>query len=98
MAKQGENAAQAIFHTADEARATKPTNKWKLWMVLKDGKERFCWAGGKDHAMRVIAMADGYTARCLDTKPVNPAMVSGMLATLSAEDRAVILAQFSKKK
>jgi hypothetical protein len=98
---QEANTAKTIFATAEEARVAKPAGreKWKLWAVsAKGGAARYLWAGGRDHAFRAAAAADGYTGRCIESKPVNPTAVSGMLASLSEDDRNAILAQFGAKK
>jgi hypothetical protein len=102
MAKQEQVEKSGVtFPSVEEARAAKPEKhaKWKLWSVTcPDGQSCYVWADGIGHALRQVAIKDGYSTTCLDRKPVNPALVSGMLAALSAEDRAAILAQYVGKK
>jgi hypothetical protein len=100
-AEQGTVEGRAIFATVDEARAGKPAKraKWKLWAVAgPTGGERYLWADGVSHALKQVAGADGYSARCLDRKPMNPAAVSGILASLSPEERANVLAPYLTTK
>ncbi len=91
-------AGATFFPSADEARsAGKPEKhpKWKLWQVTDPkGGVRFLWADGLGHALRLISQADGYSALSLDRKPANPALVAGMLAALSPDDRTALLAQY----
>jgi hypothetical protein len=91
----------AGFGTVEEARAAKPDKhpKWKVWKVVNAaGQERYLWADGLNHALKQVALADGYAARCLDRKPMNPGLVAGVLAALTAEERATILAPYLAKK
>jgi hypothetical protein len=96
----GTAAQPGIYNTAEEARtAGKPEGraKWKLWQVdRKDAATRFTWADCSATAFRLVAQADGYSARCLDGKPANPALVSGLLASLTEADRNALLAQYLK--
>jgi hypothetical protein len=97
MAKQDENGQVGLFGTVEEARAAKPQKhpKWKVWRIGNpNGGERFVWADGIGHALRQAAIADGYSAVCLDRKPPNKEAVAGLLAALSAEDRAALLAPY----
>jgi hypothetical protein len=101
MAKQTveQNGSTGIFTTVEEARAAKPEKhaKWKVWKVTgPNGGERFVWGDGLGHALRQIALADGYKAANLDSKPANPQMVAGLLAALTESDRAALIAQYVK--
>jgi hypothetical protein len=103
MAKHDDNGTtdRAVFGTVEEARAAKPERhpKWKVWRVAgPNGGERYVWADGLGHALRQVALADGYSALCLDRKPVSKEAVAGMLAALSAEDRAALLTQYVGSK
>src|SRR5262249_39092145 len=105
MAKQDETAGtngqadvRTVFGTVEEARAAKPEKhpKWKVWRVVgPNGGARFVWSDGIGHALRQVAQADRYAATCLDRKPVNKQAVAGMLAALSPEERAALLAQYA---
>jgi hypothetical protein len=100
MAKQEQTAvgtAVVVFDSEEDARGAKPEKhpKWKVWEVSgPNGQPRYVWADGIGHALRQVATADGYTARCLDRKPMNPALVAGVLAALSPEERAAVLAPY----
>jgi hypothetical protein len=86
-----------VHLTEDEARKDKPAkkDKWKLWTVTSTGKPaRFVWADGIGHALKQVAQADGYTARCLDGKPVTKEAVAGLLAAMSPQERDALLAQY----
>jgi hypothetical protein len=89
-------AAPVIYADVDEARENKPDGRprWKLWSITHKGATRFVHAAGLDHALRLISQGDGYVARCLDRKPVNPVMLTGMLAAMGEAERNAILAQF----
>jgi hypothetical protein len=97
MAKQEQTNQVVVFGTVEEARAAKPADrpKWRLWRVVSPaGQERYLWADGIGHALKQIAQADGYQAVNLDSKPMNPAAVAGILAAMSPEDRAILIAQY----
>jgi hypothetical protein len=92
----GQNGRTTVFGTAEEARAAKPEKhpKWKVWKVAgPNGAERYLWADGVGHALRQIALADGYAAACLD-KQVNKATLAAGLAALTPEERAILIAQY----
>jgi hypothetical protein len=99
MAQQSEQVGN-VFGNPEEARQAKPEAKpkWQLWQVTKAGQTRYCWCSGRDHAFRLVAQADGYLAKNCDAKPVNPVMLTGMLASLSDDQRNAILAQFQPAK
>jgi hypothetical protein len=90
---------ETVFDTAEEARANRPEEKhpkWRLWAVQgPDGATRYAWAPGADAAFKFVCGAAGWKAQCLDRKPANPAMVAGLLASLTPEDRAALLAQYA---
>jgi hypothetical protein len=86
-----------VHLTEQDARKDKPAKKekWKVWTVPCPGKPaRFVWADGIGHAIKQVAVADGYTARCLDGKPVTKEAVAGLLAAMSPQERDALLAQY----
>jgi hypothetical protein len=96
-ATKADKTSSKVHLTEAEARKDKPAKKekWKLWTVPCPGKPaRFVWADGIGHAIKQVAQADGYSARCLDGKPVNKEAVAGLLAAMSHQERDALLAQY----
>src|SRR5947209_5254489 len=88
-------AAKGAFPTVEAAQQSKPSNKWRLYRVTApDGTACFTWAGGTGSAIINVAKAHGYKAGSLERTPSKD-RVAGMLAQLSPEDRAVLVAQFA---
>jgi hypothetical protein len=99
MSQQEQNGtpAPAVFTTAEQARAAQPKDhpKWKIWKIVSpQGTERYVWGDGSNHVLRQVALVDGYQAANLDAKPANPALLSGMLASLSEGERMALLAPY----
>jgi hypothetical protein len=85
-----------VYATLDDIKATKaPKAKWAIWMVMAPGKPtRWVWADSMSHALKIVAVEDGYSAKALDSKPVDKATVGSMLARLTDEERAALIMQY----
>jgi hypothetical protein len=88
------------YATAEEATKNRPARRasWKLYPVTDPkGVTRFVWAGYRDTAVKWVAEADGYSVGD-PGETATKEKVAGLLASLSAEDRAALLAQFGGKR
>jgi hypothetical protein len=86
-----------LYDTLEAAKAAgRPADfaGWKLF-ELRDaqGQVRYTWAPGRSDVMVRAARAAGYVANELG-KAATPAKAAAMLAALSPEDRAALIAQY----
>jgi hypothetical protein len=96
MANGNDNGSGKVYGTLADIQATKPPkDKWAIWTVMVAGKPtRWTWADSMSHALKIVAMVDGYSARQHNSKPVSKESVGTMLASLSDEDRAALIMQY----
>jgi hypothetical protein len=87
-------ASKGPFGTVEEARAAKPAGgNRKLYAVTTpEGKVWWTWADGVGSALIHYCRGRGYTVT-LHEKAATKERVAGMIAQLTAEDRAALLAQ-----
>jgi hypothetical protein len=86
-----------VYPSLAEAQKNRPEGKesWTLFQVTDPtGRHRWTWANYYSTALWQVAVdADGYTIISVDELPTK-SEVKGMLAALSPEDRAVLIAEF----
>jgi hypothetical protein len=96
-------AHRKVYKTEDEAKAVKPpSDKFRIFKVTKgegDSKETvgYTWASNVEGAIVIAARAAGYSAAVSDPKaagPLTKEKVSGFLAAMSDEDRAILIRQY----
>jgi hypothetical protein len=87
--------SQGPFATLEAANAAKPAgDKRRLFVVTgPDGKPHYTWADGTGSALIHVARGLGYRAARHDQAPTRE-RVAGMLAQLSPEDQALLIARF----
>ncbi len=83
------------FGSIEQANAGKPSNKYaRLFRVAApDGSVSFVWAGGTNEAVGVAAKAANWSAAQVG-KEASKEKVGNLLAQLSPEDRAILIAQY----
>jgi hypothetical protein len=84
------------FSTPEEAQAFKPESEhFKLYQVTDpQGTVRYTWANGNNSALANVVLAAGWSFSVLGT--VSKDKVAGMLAQLTPEERAALLAQYQE--
>jgi hypothetical protein len=94
-----DQASRKPFDSVEAAQAAKPqSEKLRMYRVTDpDGTIRFTWADGGWGAVVNVTRGLGFKASRMDRIP-NKNEVAGMVAQLSPEDRAALLAQLSGKK
>jgi hypothetical protein len=83
-----------MFVTAEEARAAGPVlaSQTLFQVVEADGTTTYTWARHISQAVMTLALARGWKAAAVGADPRSKA--AALLATLSPEDRAALVAQF----
>ena len=80
-----------LHATRADAEANKPIEgKKRLLAVAKDGTTRWVWANGYDHAIAIVAKADGYAASTGSTAPVTKEAVASKLAEFTDDGLAAM--------
>lgn len=94
--KAADAAYKGAFATPEEAQAVKPAgDKLRLYRVAgPGGTVAYTWAESTGSAVIHVARSHGYQAGVLDKAPSKD-KVAGLLAQLSADDRAALLAQYN---
>jgi len=93
--KTKKKVTRSPFGSVEQANAGKPSNKYaRLFRVAApDGSVSFVWAGGTNEAVGVAAKAANWSAAQVG-KDVSKEKVGNLLAQLSQEDRAILIAQY----
>jgi hypothetical protein len=93
--KTHQRVIRATFPTLEAAQQGKPvTGKSRLYQVSgPNGSLFYTWADGAFSALVNAAKAQGFETTPLDKAPTKE-KVAGLLGQLSAEDRALLIAQF----
>jgi hypothetical protein len=89
--------AALVYATKEEANEHKPEGKpkFKVFQVTSPNHPpRFVWSGSAWDALRIVAVADGYSAASIGALPT-PEKALSILNQLSAEDRAAVVAQLT---
>lgn len=99
MSKTNGSVNRGPFASQEEANQHKPTTgKYQLFKVTDPtGKVSFCWANVHGGAIQLAARAAGWKVASAG-KVADKSKVADMLAGLSAEDRAALLAQYQPAK
>jgi hypothetical protein len=80
-----------LYDDRAAAESAKPTEgKKRLFEVAKDGKSRWLWANGYDHALATAARADGYSVGTGNTKEVTKEAVAARLAQFTDDELAAM--------
>jgi hypothetical protein len=87
-----------VYASLEEAKKHPvPREGWHLCQITDpSGRVRFTWCNGWHDALRRIAMSDGYIGVEIDKMP-SKEKVEGMLAAMTAEDRALLLQKYIAK-
>jgi hypothetical protein len=95
-AANNEAAEAKVYATLDEAKAAKPADKpkWHLFAVTDPaGKTSYCWSGSADTVLARVVREAGWQVHRANGASKEKA--AEMLARLSPEDRAALIAQYA---
>jgi hypothetical protein len=87
---------RATYGSVEEANEARPTRrpKWRLFTVTDPtGATRYTWCPYKELAVFRVALSDGYRVADPGRAPSKD-KVAELLAAMSPEDRAALLAQY----
>ncbi len=94
-----DRAAKKIFGSEADARAAKPDANWRLFVIRKpDGTVLgWNWADNIHGSALNVVRSLGFSIAAVDKGLATPDSVASALANLTEEQRAAIIAQYTKK-